>query len=57
MCEKVYSDTRCLMRNLTLHASRNALSADHGCIFNQPTTSPISSYQKRPEAAIMRFKS
>jgi site-specific DNA recombinase len=28
----------CLTRNLTLRSSRNILSADHGCVFNQLTT-------------------
>src|SRR5260221_13366819 len=44
--------THCLTRNLTVRSSRNTLSADHWCVFNLPTTPPISPHQKRPEAAI-----
>ena len=39
-------DLHCLTRNLTLRASRNIRSADHCCVFNQPTTARIPPRQK-----------
>jgi hypothetical protein len=51
VCTKVYSDILprfpyCLIWNLTLRSLRNTLSADHLCVFNPHTTSPISPSQK-----------
>jgi hypothetical protein len=36
----------CLTRNLTLRSSRNTLSTERCCVFNNPATSPISPRQK-----------
>jgi hypothetical protein len=46
MSPKRTRSRHCLTRNLTLRNSRNTLTEDHRCVFNQPTTPPISVTKK-----------